>query len=407
MITVDALLTSICERCGLDAGQIGERTLRKEIAHAIAACPDPETLLAPDSPAWHALLHSLLIPETWFFRNLEAFDAFVAWARDVWLPAHSTPLRVLSLPCATGEEAYSIGMALLEAGIDPCRFQIQAGDIGAAFLETAVQAVYGRNSFRTSFPAERFHRFFESLSDGRRRVIPEVRSLVRFEVLNLVADELPPADAVFCRNVLIYFGESWQRIALQRLDAALSADGALFLGPVEPPLALRNGFVSLAYPMAFACRKTLGAALPPPPPRAGRIRPAPAASRRSAAVAAASRTAVRQTPPQRAVPPSPVAAERLETVRELADRGQIVEAAEMLDRLAAGDAPSAELLCLRGVVQEALGQPVAAEQAYRQALFLEPDHTESLIHLCLLLELDGRSAAARVIRQRVHRQMVS
>jgi len=235
VITVDALLTAIGERCGLDAGQIGERTLRKEIDRAIAACPEPATLLDPDSPAWLALLHSLLIPETWFFRNLEAFDAFVAWARDVWLPAHSTPLRVLSLPCATGEEAYSIGMALLEAGIDPCRFQIQAGDIGAAFLETAVQAIYGRSSFRSSFPAERFHRFFESLSDGRRRVIPEVRSLVRFEVLNLVADELPPADAVFCRNVLIYFGETWQRIALQRLDAALSADGALFLGPVGPP----------------------------------------------------------------------------------------------------------------------------------------------------------------------------
>lgn len=406
MITVDALLTAIGERCGLDAGQIGERTLRKEIDRAIAACPEPATLLDPDSPAWLALLHSLLIPETWFFRNLEAFDAFVAWARDVWLPAHSTPLRVLSLPCATGEEAYSIGMALLEAGIDPCRFQIQAGDIGAAFLETAVQAIYGRSSFRSSFPAERFHRFFESLSDGRRRVIPEVRSLVRFEVLNLVADELPPADAVFCRNVLIYFGETWQRIALQRLDAALSADGALFLGPVEPPLALRNGFVSLAYPMAFACRKALGAALPAPPP-ARRTRPAPAASRRSAAVAAASRTAVRP-PPEPAAPPPQFASERLETVRELADRGQIVEAAEMLDRLAAADNnPSAELLCLRGVVQEALGQPGAAEPFYRQALFLEPDHTESLIHLCLLLELDGRSAAARVIRQRIHRQMVS
>ena len=402
MTTENLILNRLRDRIGIDAAQVGEAALRRDIRRAVAACPDQEDLLDPAGQAWKSLLASVLIPETWFFRNPESFDAFTVWARDVWLPAHDF-LRILSLPCATGEEPYSIAASLLEAGVDPARFEVVAGDVGAGFLETAARAVYGRNSFRSGFSEERFGRFFERTSDGRRRVQDEVRSRVSFRQINLISDEIPRADVVFCRNALIYFDESGQRKALEQIGSALSEDGLLFLGPVEPPLALRNGFVSAAFPMAFVCRK------------AGRPETSAQTPRRAVRTAGRVPRPVKQIPRKPAlkrplfmpVSAAPVpSADNLESVRELADCGRVADAAEMLDRLAASGESSAELYCLCGVVYEALGQGTLAEPFYRKALFLEPDHTESWIHLGLLLELDGRADAARPRRQRAPRQLV-
>ena len=238
MISEDAILETLRSHAGLDAVQTGEASLRKEIRRTIAACPHPARLLDTASREWKALLESSLVPETWFFRNIEAFDALAEWVAGTWAPAHpGACLRVLSLPCATGEEAYSITMRLLEAGLAPGSFRIRAGDISEGSLAVARAAAYGRNSFRSGFDEPRFGKYFVGRCGEVRRVSDEIRGLVDFQFMNLADPSavLPPSDVIFCRNALIYFAGETRRAVVERLGAALSNDGLLFLGPVEPP----------------------------------------------------------------------------------------------------------------------------------------------------------------------------
>jgi chemotaxis protein methyltransferase WspC len=93
----------------------------------------------------------------------------------------------------------------------------------------------------------------------------------------------------------------------------------------------------------------------------------------------------------------------LEAARALADAGDEWAAADLLDDVAATAHPTSELFCLRGVVSEALGLGDVAEAYYRKALYLDPTHFETLAHLSLLLQMDGRASAANRLRRRVDR----
>jgi chemotaxis protein methyltransferase WspC len=387
MITEDMVLEALRAHAGIDAAQTGEVSLRKEIRRAIAACPHPHRLLDTSSPEWSALLESALVPETWFFRNIEAFDALAGWVATSWLPAHpDARLRVLSLPCATGEEPYSIAMRLLEAGLPPDRFTVRAGDISPVSLAAARRGVFSRNSFRTGFDEARFGNFFEPLGDGRRKVTDRIRQLVEFQTINLAdrSATFPPSDVIFCRNALIYFADDTRRDVLVRLCAALADDGILFLGPVEPPVALECGFATAGIPMAFACVKAGSRPAPSVPVQ----RPLRKVSRQ---VDRVDRAKPKPRPARAPAAPSPPpTADSLESARALADAGEEAKAADMLERLGASLAPTPELFCLRGVVSDALGRSDLAEASYRKALYLDPDHAESLAQLALLLELRGR-----------------
>ena len=398
MITEDSILETLRSHAGIDAAQTGEASLRKEIRRAIDACRHPERLLDPSTPEWKAMLEISLVPETWFFRNMEAFDALAEWVSRTWLPAHTGAcLRILSLPCATGEEPFSIAMRLLEDGLE--NFKIRAGDISEVSLAAARTATYRRNSFRSGFDEPRFGKYFENLRGGVRRVSDEVRAMVDFQMINLAdpAAMLPQSDVIFCRNTLIYFSGETQRAVLARLGAVLSDDGLLFLGPVEPPVALQCGFATAGLPMAFACVKNAAAteSLPLPnrrptdPRRPTRSRPVlPKKTAPPFRAASASRLPVTVEPP----------GDSLEAARALADVGEEESAAAMLDRLSASADP--DFFCLRGVVSGALGRTDLAETYYRKALYLDPSHHEVLSHLTLLLELDGRTTAAAQLRRR-------
>lgn len=400
MISEDSILEMLRSHAGIDAAQTGEASLRKEIRRAIDACPHPNRLLDTTTSEWKALLESSLVPETWFFRNMEAFDALAEWVAGTWRPAHpGACLRILSLPCATGEEAFSIAMRLLEAGQAPGSFKVWAGDISENSLAVARAATYRRNSFRSGFDESRFGKYFESHRGGARRVSDEIREQVDFQIINLADPSavLPQSDVIFCRNALIYFTGETQRAVVALLHAVLSDDGILFLGPVEPPVALQCGFATAGLPMAFACvKKNAATAEPLPPPwtgtshRPSRSRPAPPKKPASS----------RKPSPPRALHREPPA-DSLEAARTLADAGEEALAAAMLDRLAPSADP--DFFCLRGVVSGALGRSDLAEACYRKALYLNPSHHEALAHLTLLLEMDGRAAAASHLRRRANK----
>src|SRR5205085_12550727 len=124
------------------------------------------------------------VPETWFFRERGALSALVEFVQEkLFRSAEQRVIRVLSLPCSTGEEPYSIAMALLSAGVPANRFRVDASDISAQALDEAILGLYGRNSFRTEDLAFR-DQFFAQV-DGRFSIDASVRAQVTFRHGNL------------------------------------------------------------------------------------------------------------------------------------------------------------------------------------------------------------------------------
>jgi chemotaxis protein methyltransferase WspC len=394
LAAIEALLQA---SIGLSVASIGSAAIARAVEERAAACrlTDPQAYLdrlRGSALELQALIEAVIVPETWFFRDSHAFSTMARLARDEWLAAHPAGvMTLLSLPCSTGEEPYSMTMALLDGGVAGHRFRVDAVDISGPNITHATSGAYGRNSFRGAELGFR-DRHFDKAGD-RYHISAPVRRQVHFQQGNLFAADLllgPAAyDVVFCRNVLIYFDRATQDRALGVLIRLLRPSGVLFVAPAETALPPIHGLRSTNEPLAFAFRRM---ALPPPKRRAAppvKVLPAlPALPRVTAAV----------EPPA----PAPAAdrAGQLAEITRLANQGHFVEAATRCEEHLQRWGASATAFCLLGLVRDASGSHSDAAAYYRKALYLEPDHYDALIHLALLLETQGDSAGARIVRNR-------
>jgi len=148
-------------------------------------------------------------------------------------------LRIWSAGCSTGEEPYSIAMTVLETLPDPSRWDVRilATDLDSEVLERARRGIYPAERTATVAP-ERLQRFFVERQEAGvacRQVAPQVAALVTFKQLNLI-HPLPmkgPLDAIFCRNVVIYFDKETQRELFARIARLQRPGDLLFLGHSE------------------------------------------------------------------------------------------------------------------------------------------------------------------------------
>lgn len=237
------LASVLAETTGFSLTKYKRNTVRRRIARrlVLAGFNDVEAYLSvlEDDPAeQQALIHDLFIGVTEFFRNPEAFSEL----RDkVIVPLvesaeHGRTLRAWVAGCATGEEAYSLGMLFLEAmeavPHKKLRLQIFATDVDAEAIEVARRGVFP-HSIADRLDEPRRRAFFISESSSLR-ARPKLRDCISFAVHDLTKD--PPfarMDVVSCRNVLIYFRQEAQKRALELFHFALRDGGTLFLGSSE------------------------------------------------------------------------------------------------------------------------------------------------------------------------------
>jgi chemotaxis protein methyltransferase WspC len=400
----DAVAAWLQAHAGLDAAALGADTIARALRARLAAtgCVSAGEYVArleASADERTALIDGVVVPETWFFRDRPALDALVRHVVQVWGPAHpGTVFRLLSVPCATGEEPYSLVMAFAAAGWPAERLRLEAVDISRRSLEGARRGEYGRNSFRGDDLSYRAA-FLEFVDGEVWRVTPRVRTAVTFLEGNLLAEDFladrPPYDAIFCRNLLIYFDRRTQARAGRTLARLLAPDGWLAVGPAEPVLLLAQGFELMRVRGAFLLRRGPGGANESPPPA-----PAPAWSGSTVPWRELAR------PPAAPLRAAPGAAELAPVgawaeVRQLADAGRLDAARRRGEALLAG-AGAAEL-CLLGVVAEAAGEAARAEELFRKVLYLEPGHAEALAHLAARLDLKGDHRAAQALRERARR----
>jgi chemotaxis protein methyltransferase WspC len=396
------------ETIGLDSATVGSSAVERAVKTRMAVCALHDiagywNFVRASAIEQQELIEAVIVPETWFFRDRDAFAALVRVFDGHWLAAqpNNIQLRLLSLPCCSGEEPYSMAMALLDAGFPAARLRVDAIDISEQALTKARRGLYGSNSFR-GHDLEFRESHFESIA-GKWQLSEAVRKHVRFEWGNVLAlDALKGEavyDAIFCRNLLIYFDEDTQVRAVGVLSGLLRAEGVIFVGPAETGLMLNLGFASAQMPMAFAFRKPETKPLSQPAPHA--LPSARSASARSrAAVPAVPKHAVRHA--TTAVPP-PVVESDLEEAQRLADAGRFADAAAAGEAHLNAHGPSVQALYLLGLIHGATGHRACAEDHFRKALYLQPDHLESLVHLASLLEAKGDVAGGQRMRLRARR----
>jgi chemotaxis protein methyltransferase WspC len=175
--------------------------------------------------------------ESYFFRAREQMQLVVERLIPERLRrAPGRRVRVLSLPCARGEEPYSLAILLEEAGIPPTAVEIQGGDIAHACIEAAHAGVYGPLALRRTDPA-RAQRWFRRGGEQALYLDPDILARVGFRRVNLLRDAerllRGPFDIVFCENLLIYFDTANVERALGIIARLLAGDGWLFVDHAE------------------------------------------------------------------------------------------------------------------------------------------------------------------------------
>lgn len=363
--------------------------------------------LEHDSEERQRLVEVAVVPETWFWRDPKAFEALARMAIER-IARNPAPVRVLSIPCSTGEEAYTIVAALTEAGLVPSQFVVDAVDISRVSLKSAQAALYRAYSFR-NVPEEFRQKYFMAEGDSWR-LTASWQKEVRFRQANLLTLEnlmgVPPYDFIFCRNLLIYFSRSDQARALKHLSAMLQPGGILFAGPGEGGVLMTEGFRPLRLSHAFAFTRV---------PQE-EIRPSFTSSEqpvKKRTVTAVKPSAQRPTPSLKPVTPVPVVIAApvkvevtlspLDEVRKLADSGDATGAENRLRAILAGGSHDPEAFYLMGLLQDARGDESGAIASYRKVLYLSPEHHEAMTHLALILESRGDRAEAERLHGRAGR----
>ena len=300
---------------------------------------------AATSEDMEVLAGHLTVGETYFWREPQVFDALEERILPELIRSRGSGekrLRIWSAGCSTGEEPYSIAMALRRTlpAIDDWNIAILATDLNPRMLRRAAAGRYSEWSFRNAPPWLKDLFFRPIGAEGRREIIPEVRKMVSFAHLNLAEDGFPSAgngtnaiDIIFCRNVLMYLSpESANRI-VRKLHCALVDGGWLMTGAGELSQTLFSSFAAVQFPGAIVYRK------PSEPPRteepASSDMPVPGSPRfaKPPNLPALGRSKVRAA---RKEPGEEAPRASAPSVRKLADLGELSEALAACEKAIAG-----------------------------------------------------------------------
>jgi chemotaxis protein methyltransferase WspC len=318
------------------------------------------------------VVEEIVVPETWFFRDRQPFVHLKSYILSGKL---RPPLRILSAPSSSGEEAYSIAITLLEAGLNREQFYIEAIDISKQAIQKAIKAIYGSNSFRGEDFIDR-SKYFQPIRQSYQ-LRPEVRESVVFKqanLLNLGNYKDNQYDIIFCRNLLIYLEPTIIKQVVNSLTRILKPGGILYIGSAETVHLSPEEYISLQEPFAFAYQKIQTPAL----------------------------TQLSKKPLQ--APPAPEKEKiDLHMARELANQGKLKEAIELCQVHLRQSALSAETYLLLGELYQALSLDHQAEEYFQKVLYLNPKHTQALTHLVLLKEQRGDPQQVQVLKKRLAR----
>lgn len=218
--------------------------------------------LTSDPRAAEKLVNSFTVNETYFYREEHQLKALGSSLLPE-IVKNRRPgdlVRIWSMPCSTGEEAYSIAIWLLENWplVDAYNIEIVGSDIDTAALIRARAGTYGPRAL-SRLPEAVADAYFEPARRGQRKIIDDLRESVRFTATNLIDPvDMRAAgrfDIIFCRNVLIYFDDASRAVAADHLFDSLTPGGFLCLGHTESMSRISDRFTMARFPDAIVYRR--------------------------------------------------------------------------------------------------------------------------------------------------------
>jgi chemotaxis protein methyltransferase CheR len=232
----------IYDHAGIALSPVKSDMVYSRLARRMRQCGDAsfaqyvQRLETGDLKEWKVFVNSLTTNLTSFFREAHHFEILaghIAKIRD------RGPLRIWCAAASTGEEPYSIAMTVADAynSFSPPA-SILASDLDTSVLAHAERGVYGAERIER-LPKEKVQRFFQKgtgAKEGHVRVRPELRNLITWKRINLLESNWPgqgALDAIFCRNVMIYFDKPTQYRIIKRMVPLLREDGLFFAGHSE------------------------------------------------------------------------------------------------------------------------------------------------------------------------------
>ena len=405
---------------GISTGIIGAHSLRRAIQLRLQSTglSDSEVYLErllASTEEQQSLVELVVVPETWFFRDRHPFvhlREHVGRLIQDGLP--SQPLRLLSAPCATGEEPYSMAMTLLDMGLPRESFSIDAIDICRQSIRKARTAVYGKHSFRGVSEAEK-HQHFQITPQGLA-LHPAIKQTVHFKRTNLMsclAEMGTRYDVIFCRNLLIYLEETASQHLLESFAALLKPGGLLFVGSAETGKVPAALFSPIRESFVFGFLRNQPEAAAPLPPEQP---PAPVASRppqreRSVTSRQPRRTPLRSSPRaglqpamaprSRPAAPAKAAAAAPPGAPQAGGSGE-TELERCQQELAQN--PYSDLAYLRlGQLLERHNRSEEALDCLQKCLYLKPDSREALAAMIQITKQLGQLDRSRQFQGRLAR----
>ncbi|MBN9419125.1 hypothetical protein ABS71_21590 [bacterium SCN 62-11] len=390
---MDKIRHLLREQIGLDPTSIGQTNVDRLIQNHMLRShqPDPDLLwlqLKSSALARQRLVDDVVIGETWFFRDPDSLEPLLQLT-----PSESGGLRFLSLPCASGEEPYTLVMALLGRG--HCDFTVDALDVSHRALAKAREGIYGLNSFRGVVGPWRDLYFQEA--EGGMELSESVRKRVRFGEVNVTQPQFldQPGwgnyDGILFRHLSIYLDASVRQSALMHLHKHLRPGGLLCVAASEVDHVPERLFRRTRQVGVF---EAIHGQLP---------KVCLLAQPRKSPVA---RPQAMTPPPVRGLAPLPARQDldlEVARARRQANRGELVQAEESCQSLLDLHGPQAEVYHLLALVASARQQNTEQERYLRRVLYLEPEHCEALLQLATLLEQQGRTSEAQRLRERARR----
>ena len=247
--------TLIHRHAGIALGEQKRQMVYSRLSRRLRelALPEFATYLAmlesrPDGDEWQTFINSLTTNLTSFFREAHHFPVLADFVRQ-----RKQPVEIWCAAASTGEEPYSLAITLIEAlGSQASSARIVATDIDTSVLAKAAAGVFSLEQV-SRLGNERMRRFFNKgtgANAGKVRIRPEVAAMVKFSRLNLLDRSWSvkePVDAIFCRNVMIYFDKPTQKAILERFAPLLKPGGLLFAGHSENASLVNQAFRPLGH----------------------------------------------------------------------------------------------------------------------------------------------------------------
>jgi len=379
---MDRFAALVSERLGLSFPRAKRADLEARLAAAAEefGTASSETLAALavsssfGSEDWSHLAQHLTVNETHFWRDHAFFDALIGRI----LPSIGTSgrLRVWCAGCSTGEEPYSVAIAVARAfpHAEDLDVGILATDIGGRNLDKARKGIYGPWSFR-GVPDWLKDGYFTPAADGLA-IRADIRAMVTFEQSNLVSETAhrDSMDLILCRNVLMYFTDETAALAAERLGNCLTDAGWLAVAASEVAHPALQHFAPVTLPGTVLLRKT-------PPPPAERNQSRPARVRRAPVFPSGAESSVR-----------PNAAPGLGTPL---GQGRSEAALASCEEALAADRLNADLHYLRAVILLEMSRNERASEAFQNVLYLDPHHILAHYMLGSLKFRQGETETAR------------